>query len=74
MEQVRNFIDLVAQGNNADAKSSLDELISARAFDALEAKKQQIATSLFADKSEEPVAAETEVETTEQEPEIEQPE
>jgi hypothetical protein len=47
MEQVKNFIDLVAQGNNIEAKSSLDELLSARAFEALEDKKQEIGGTLF---------------------------
>lgn len=62
MEQIRNFIDLVAQGNNTEAKASLDELISNRAFDALEAKKQQIATTLFGDKPEEVETPTTETE------------
>lgn len=47
MEQVRNFIDLVAQGNNAEARDTLDELLSARAFEALDAKKQEIGATLF---------------------------
>ena len=47
MEQVRNFIDLVAQGNNIDAKSALEDLISSRAFDSLESKKREMASSLF---------------------------
>jgi hypothetical protein len=47
MEQVRNFIDLVAQGNNIDAKSTLEDLISSRAFDSLESKKREMASSLF---------------------------
>jgi hypothetical protein len=47
MEQVRNFIDLVGQGNNVEAKAALDELLSARAFEALDAKKQEIGSTLF---------------------------
>jgi hypothetical protein len=47
MEQVRNFIDLVAQGNNIDAKSALEDLISSRAFDSLESKKREMASTLF---------------------------
>jgi hypothetical protein len=49
MEQVRNFIDLVAQGNNIDAKSTLEDLISSRAYDSLESKKREMAASLFSD-------------------------
>jgi ClpP class serine protease len=52
MEQVRNFIDLVAQGQNAEAKESLDELLSARAFEALDAKKQEIGSTLFGGQAE----------------------
>jgi hypothetical protein len=53
MEQVRNFIDLIAQGQNAEAKESLDELLSARAFEALDAKKQEIGATLFGSESTE---------------------
>ena len=52
MEQVRNFIDLVGQGNNSAAKDALDELLSARAFEALEAKKQEIGATMFASQEE----------------------
>lgn len=65
MDQIRNFIDMVAQGNNTEAKSSLDELLSARAFDALEAKKQQIASTLFVDKNAEEPSTEVAVDNTE---------
>lgn len=47
MEQVRNFIDLVGQGDNVQAKEVLDELLSARAFEALDAKKQEIGATMF---------------------------
>lgn len=54
MEQVRHFIDLVGQGNNIEAKEALDELLSARAFDALDVKKQEIASTLFGGQPQEP--------------------
>ena len=66
MEQVRNFIDLVGQGNNVDAKAVLDELLSTRAFEALDARKQQIAQTLYASDEQETETPE-ETETTEQE-------
>jgi hypothetical protein len=47
MEQIRQFIDLVATGENSEARDSLDSLLSARAFEALESKKQELASSLF---------------------------
>jgi hypothetical protein len=59
MEQIRNFIDMVAQGQNDEARTSLDELLSARAFEALEAKKQEIGATLFNGKVEEPSQEQT---------------
>lgn len=47
MENVRNFIDLVAQGDNIQAKEVLDNLLSTKAFEALEAKKQEIGSTIF---------------------------
>lgn len=47
MEQVRNFIDQVAQGDNIAAKETLDNLLSARAFEQLESKKQEVASTIF---------------------------
>lgn len=47
--EVSNFINSVAAGNAAEAKESLNDLLSARAFEALDTKKQEIAQSLFAD-------------------------
>jgi len=46
-DQVRQFIDLVAAGENAQAKEAISELLSARAFETLEAKKQEMASTLF---------------------------
>ena len=43
----RQFIDLLGAGEGAEAKSALEDLISARAFEALEAKKQEIGSTLF---------------------------
>lgn len=47
MTEVRNFIDLVAAGNNVEAKDALSELLSARAFESLDDKKKEMASSLF---------------------------
>lgn len=47
MDQIKNFIDLVAQGNNIEAKEAIDSLLSTRAFEQLETKKQEIASTLF---------------------------
>jgi len=49
---VQDFINSVATGNAAEAKDTLNDLLSARAFDALEAKKIEIAQNLFNGKQE----------------------
>lgn len=47
MDPIRQFVDLVGQGNNSEAKDVLDGMLSARAFEALETKKQELASTLF---------------------------
>lgn len=49
---VQDFINSVATGNAAEAKNSLSDLLSARAFEALETKKIEIAQNLFNGKQE----------------------
>ena len=43
----RQFIDLLGAGQSSEAKSALEDLISAKAFEALETKKQEIGSTLF---------------------------
>ena len=43
----QNFINQVATGNAADAKELLNDLLSSRAFDMLDAKKIELAQTLF---------------------------
>jgi hypothetical protein len=59
---VSNFINNVASGNAIDAKESLNDLLSARAFEALDVKKTELAQSLFTDKEEVQDTEETETE------------
>jgi hypothetical protein len=47
---VSNFINSVATGNAIGAKESLNDLLSTRAFEALDAKKTELAQSLFTGK------------------------
>ena len=47
MENVRNFVDLVALGDNIAAKEELDKILSQKSFDVLESRKQQIAGAIF---------------------------
>lgn len=61
---VSNFINNVASGNALGAKEVLNDLLSAKAFEALDAKKTELGHSLFTDK-------ETEVQDTEESEESE---
>lgn len=47
MENVRNFVDLVALSDNIAAKEELDKILSQKSFDALDERKQQIAGAIF---------------------------
>ena len=53
MDHIRQFIDNLAAGNNAEAKESIENAISVKAFDALDAYKKQIANGVFNDGSQE---------------------
>ena len=57
---VQNFINSVAVGNAAEAQDTLNDLLSARAFEALEAKKIEIAQNLFNGKQESEEEGDTE--------------
>jgi len=46
-EQSRQFVDMVGAGDNVNAKDLVDSILSARAFEALEAKKHELAATLF---------------------------
>jgi len=56
---VSNFINSVASGNALEAKEALNDLLSSKAFEALDTKKTELAHSLFNGK-------EVEVEDTEE--------
>ncbi len=53
------FINQLASGQAADAKETLADLLSARAFEALDARKQELAASLFNGQTEEPAIEDT---------------
>lgn len=55
----RQLIDLIGQGQSAEAKDAISDLLSARAFEALEAHKQEIAQTMFEPKEEIQSAEET---------------
>lgn len=58
MSKVQEFIDLVGQGENAQAQSVLNDILSAKAFDALEAMKQNVGANLFSVQETETTEAE----------------
>lgn len=60
----RQFIDQLAAGESAAAKETLENLISNKAFEALDEYKKQMASSIFGGKQEE---TETSVEVQETE-------
>lgn len=53
MDHIRQFIDNLAAGNNLEAKESIENAMSVKAFDALDAYKKQIANGVFNDGAQE---------------------
>ena len=47
MDNIRNFVDLIASGDNALARDELDKILSQKSFEALDARKQEIAGAIF---------------------------
>ena len=54
----QDFIDRVAEGKASDAKEALKDILSARAFGALDARKEELASNLFGGQQEEESTAE----------------
>ena len=57
-----SFVTQIATGDAVGAKQTMSDMLSAKAFEALDARKQEIASTLFGGQEEE-----TEEETVEQE-------
>jgi hypothetical protein len=57
------FIEQLAAGHAADAKETLSNLLSARAFEALDARKQELGATLFGSQVEEEVKLKEEKES-----------
>jgi hypothetical protein len=47
MTTTSTFIDQLASGQSAEAKETLSDLLSARAFESLDARKQELGATLF---------------------------
>ena len=65
-ENIRQFIDQLAAGENAEAKDTLENALSAKSFAALDEYKKNIAQGIFGNKEETP-ESETQVEVQETE-------
>ena len=66
MTDVVDFVNQIAAAQSADAKDTLNNILSQKAMEALDGKKQEIASSLFngveAQPEEEPTEDDLEVE------------
>jgi hypothetical protein len=47
MTTTSTFIDQLASGQSSEAKETLSDILSARAFEALDARKQELGATLF---------------------------
>jgi hypothetical protein len=65
MTTTSTFIDQLASGQSSEAKETLSDLLSARAFEALDARKQDLGATLFGSQQE--PQEEPEVEITQEE-------
>ena len=50
--ETSQFIDQLTTGNASEAKDTLNNLLSARAFESLDAKKVELAKSMFTGKED----------------------
>ncbi len=61
---IQDIINNIAAGDSVAAKEGIEDVLSAKSFDALQARKQEIASTLFGGQEQESEEA-TEDETTE---------
>jgi hypothetical protein len=50
--ELKNIINNIAAGDSAAAKEGIENVLSAKAFDALQGRKQEIASTLFGGKEQ----------------------
>jgi len=62
---IQDIINNIAAGENVAAKEGLENALSAKAFDALQGRKQEIASTLYAGQEQVP-EEDAEVEETEE--------
>ena len=64
---IQNVINNIAAGDSAAAKEGIENVLSAKAFDALQGRKQEIASTLFGGKDQSDEEVTGNEETVEQE-------
>ena len=65
--ELQDIINNIAAGDSAAAKESIENVLSAKAFDALQGRKQEIASTLFGGKDQSDEEVTGDEETVEQE-------
>lgn len=65
--EIQDIINNIAAGENIAAKEGIENVLSAKAFDALQGRKQEIASTLFGGKDQSDEEVTGDEETVEQE-------
>ena len=65
--ELQNIINNIAAGDSAAAKEGIENVLSAKAFDALQGRKQEMAATLFGGQEQSNEEIANDEETTEQE-------
>jgi hypothetical protein len=65
--ELQDIINNIAAGDSAAAKEGIENVLSAKAFDALQGRKQEIASTLFGGKEQGDEEVTSDEETVEQE-------
>ena len=65
--EIKDVINNIAAGDSAAAKESIENVLSAKAFDALQGRKQEMAATLFGGQEQSNEEIANDEETTEQE-------
>jgi len=65
--ELQDIINNIAAGDSAAAKEGIENVLSAKAFDALQGRKQEIASTLFGGKEQGDEEVTDSEETVEQE-------
>jgi hypothetical protein len=65
--EIQDIINNIAAGENIAAKEGIENVLSAKAFDALQGRKQEMAATLFGGKEQSDEEVANSEETVEQE-------